>query len=109
MFDFAVETVPLVADRLLRKARLPQDAIDLFVLHQANDRIVKEISKRMGISEDRCPFLLNDGGNTVSSTIPIALKRAMNEGRLREGQLLMLIGFGVGLSWAARIVRWTAK
>jgi len=109
IFDFALETVPDMVEGLLKKANISRDAIDLFVFHQANAFILEEIRSRLGIPKEKCPFTMSDGGNTVSSTIPITLKRAIDDGLLRSGNKIMLIGFGVGLSWAARIITWTSQ
>jgi len=106
MFQFAVETVPVCVGALLQKASLKIDDIDLFFFHQANDYILEEISRRLGVSRSRVPFEASQSANTVSSTIPIAMRNALNRGAIGHGAVMMLIGFGVGLSWAGTIVRW---
>lgn len=107
VFDFAIAEVPKVVHALLRKACLDVNAIDLFVFHQANAFLLEEIRRILDIPSERFFIGLSKTGNTVSSTIPIALKQAVLERRLRRGNLVMVVGFGVGLSWAATIIRWT--
>jgi 3-oxoacyl-[acyl-carrier-protein] synthase-3 len=82
------------------------DDIDLFVFHQANTFMLEHLRKKCGIPEEKFFVSMSDIGNTVSSTIPIALKRAEEGGALRRGMRVMLSGFGVGLSWATCIVNW---
>ena len=107
--DFALEAVPDMVESLLKKADISRDAIDLFVFHQANAFIVEELGSKLGIPKEKCPFLMGDGGNTVSATIPMTLKRALDAGLIKDGDRIMLIGFGVGLSWAARILTWISR
>jgi 3-oxoacyl-[acyl-carrier-protein] synthase-3 len=106
LFQFAVETVPKCVNALLKKANLKADAIDLFFFHQANDYILDEICRRLGIDRSRAPFDAHHSANTVSATIPIAIRNALDRGEIKDGTVMMLVGFGVGLSWAATIVRW---
>jgi 3-oxoacyl-[acyl-carrier-protein] synthase III len=106
IFTFTLRTVPLAVDQLLTRAGRTRDEIDLFVFHQANRYMLDHLRERLGIPEEKFVIELRDCGNTVSSTIPIALKRAADCGRLRSGALVMLVGFGVGYSWCATLVRW---
>lgn len=105
MFTFALATVPASVERLLRKAALSLDAIDLFVFHQANKYMLDHLRKKLKIPEEKFAIAMSHCGNTVSSSIPIALKDAMDEGRVRPGALIMLVGFGVGYSWGATLLR----
>lgn len=98
---FSLKEVPKAADALLLKAEKTKEDIDLFVLHQANKFMLDALRKKLKVAEDKLPIMVNDCGNTVSSTIPIALFKLRNQGRLKTGHQLMLIGFGVGYSWAA--------
>jgi 3-oxoacyl-[acyl-carrier-protein] synthase-3 len=109
IFTFTIDTVPRSARQLLEKSGLTEQDIDLFVFHQANKYMLEHLRKRMKIPTEKFMLAMSDCGNTVSSTIPIALKHAQTEGRLFAGARIMLIGFGVGYSWGATIVRWTAS
>lgn len=101
IFNFTLSTVPAAVKATLEKAGRTMEDIDLFVLHQANRFMLDRLRTKMNIPPERFSVELEDCGNTVSSTIPIAIERAMARGALKEGQSLMLVGFGVGYSWAA--------
>ncbi len=106
IFNFTLTAVPKSVNALLDKAGLSLDAVDLFVFHQANRYMLEHLRKRMKIPVEKFQVSMAHCGNTVSSTIPIALKHALAEGRLREGSVVMLVGFGVGYSWGATLLRW---
>ncbi|MBN3728445.1 ketoacyl-ACP synthase III [Burkholderia sp. Ac-20379] len=97
---FSLAEVPRAADRLLERANLARDDIGCFVLHQANRFMLEALRKKMKIPEDRFPILVEHTGNTVSSTLPLALEQLRADGRLARGTRAMLLGFGVGYSWA---------
>ena len=103
IFDFTSEAVPAMTEELLKKENLKQDDIDLWVFHQANKYMINYLRKLMCIDKDKFYVFMDKVGNTVSSTIPIALVEAKKEGRL-HGKVL-LAGFGVGLSWGGTIIR----
>jgi 3-oxoacyl-[acyl-carrier-protein] synthase-3 len=107
IFNFTLEAVPRTVSCLLEKARLQPADIDLFAFHQANRFMLEHLRKRLKIPPEKFQTTLSHCGNTVSSTIPIALKHAEMEGRLPKGALAMLVGFGVGYSWGATLVRWS--
>jgi 3-oxoacyl-[acyl-carrier-protein] synthase-3 len=98
---FSLKEVPKAADALLLKAEMTKEDIDFFVLHQANKFMLEALRKKMKVPTEKLPIFVDDCGNTVSSTIPIALFKLHQQGRLKSGHKLMLIGFGVGYSWAA--------
>jgi len=106
VFTFTLRVVPDVVHGLLQKAGLALDAVDLFIFHQANQYMLEHLRKKLHIPDSRFYLYLRDCGNTVSSTIPIALKNALDEGVLRSGQRVMVVGFGVGYSWAASLLTW---
>jgi 3-oxoacyl-[acyl-carrier-protein] synthase III len=108
IFAFALRTVPEAVNRLLALAGLASEEIDLYVFHQASGYILEHLRRKLNIPRQKFIVELSHCGNTVSSTIPIALKAAQDQGRLRTGDRVMLVGFGVGYSWAAAIVLWTA-
>jgi 3-oxoacyl-[acyl-carrier-protein] synthase-3 len=106
IFVFTLETVPACVNQLLAASGKSLDDIDLFVFHQANQYMLEHLRRKLKIPEDRFFVDMHEIGNTVSATIPIALNQAQLAGRLHSGQLVMLVGFGVGYSWAATLVRW---
>jgi 3-oxoacyl-[acyl-carrier-protein] synthase-3 len=97
---FSLAEVPKACERLLDKAGVARDSIDHFVLHQANQFMLEALRKKMKIDEGRFPIVMEKCGNTVSSTIPLALIHMRESGALERGHRLMLLGFGVGYSWA---------
>lgn len=105
VFQFALSVVPTLVQSLLEKAKLENSDIDYFVFHQANAYMLSQIRKRLGIEESRFIIEMADVGNTVASSIPIALERMQSRNQLKSGSLVMLAGFGVGLSWGACIVK----
>jgi 3-oxoacyl-[acyl-carrier-protein] synthase-3 len=80
--------------------------IDLIVFHQANRYMLDHLRKKLKIPEGKFVVAMEHVGNTVSSTIPIVLSDAAASGRLKDGQRVMIVGFGVGYSWAATVLRW---
>ena len=106
IFTFTLKAVPDSIDRLLTKAGVAMKDVDLFVFHQANAFMLEHLRKKLHIPAEKFVYAMEDCGNTTSLTIPIALCREASGGRLRHGSLLMLVGFGVGYSWAAALLRW---
>lgn len=104
IFNFTLDIVPKTMDDVLAKSDLTRDDIDLYVFHQANKFMLDTIRKVNGLPRERFYVNLETTGNTVSSTIPIALKQLEDAGRLKPGMKIMLMGFGVGLSWGATVV-----
>jgi 3-oxoacyl-[acyl-carrier-protein] synthase-3 len=105
IFNFTLSCASSSVDRLLQKAGLDLNAIDLFVFHQTNTYTLQHLRKRLKIPEEKFVISMSHCGNTVSSTIPIALKDAMDSGRVPSGSTVMLVGFGVGYSWGATLLR----
>ncbi len=101
---FSLKEVPKASDALLQKAGKSKEDIDFFVLHQANKFMLEALRKKLKVPQEKLPITMDDCGNTVSSTIPIALFKLIRQGMLTNGQRLMLVGFGVGYSWAACLV-----
>lgn len=88
---------------------MTKDDIDFLVPHQANIRIIDAAVKRFGLSEDKVIVNLDRYGNMSSASIPVALDEAVREGRIREGDTLVLVGFGGGLTWGAAVLKWSTK
>ena len=107
IFNFTLTAVPQSVQSLLDKSGSKLEDIDLFVFHQANKYMLDHLRKRMKIPEEKFQLAMSHCGNTVSSTIPIALKHASTDGKLKAGSLVMLVGFGVGYSWGASLLRWS--
>jgi 3-oxoacyl-[acyl-carrier-protein] synthase-3 len=106
IFTFTLSAVPEAVNRLLLKAGIDMDQIDLFIFHQANRYMLEHLRKRMKIPSEKFVVDIGHCGNTVSSTIPIALRDSLSQGVLRGGSLTLLVGFGVGYSWGATLLRW---
>lgn len=104
VMTFSLKEVPKAVDALLLKANKKKDDVEMFVMHQANKFMLEALRKKIQVSNERLPIIVEHCGNTVSSSIPIALCELRNQNRLRRGQKLMLVGFGVGYSWAACLV-----
>lgn len=104
IFNFTIDTVPEVVNNVLKKNNLNLHDIDLFIFHQANEFILKYLKKIIKIPNEKFYVNLEKIGNTVSSSIPIALKMAENDNKLKKCYKVMLVGFGVGLSWGATII-----
>lgn len=100
VLSFTLKRVPEVVDRLTTKAGVPLDQFDSVILHQANKFMLDSLQKKLGLADDRVPRRYDDIGNTVSSTIPFVLEALAEQSRFPSGRH-MLVGFGVGLSWAA--------
>lgn len=108
IFSFTLDIVPATVTNLLNKTNRTIEDVDLFVFHQANKYMLDFLRDKCGLPENKFYVCLRDVGNTVSSTIPIALKDAQVCGRLMPGALVMLVGFGVGYSWGVTFIRWPA-
>ena len=104
IFNFTLDIVPSTIDAVLSANGLARDDIGLYVFHQANKFMLDAIRKVNGLPRDRFYVNLGSTGNTVSSTIPIALRQLADAGRLKAGMKVLLMGFGVGLSWGATVV-----
>ena len=105
IFEFTIREVPASVKRILKKENLKKDAVDLFVFHQANQFMLDFLVKLMKLDKQKFYMNFADTGNTVSASIPIALKRAMDEDLVKPNQTILLCGFGVGLSWGSTVVR----
>jgi len=105
IFSFTSKAVPEMVNQILSKSDLLLEDIDLFIFHQANQFMLNHIRKKIGIDENKFFFYLNKCGNTVSSTIPIALKEAIEAKVIKKNQTVLLAGFGVGYSWGANIIK----
>ena len=106
IFNFTLKVVPESLGALLTRTGLGLNDVDLFVFHQANVYMLDFLQKKCAIPNEKFYLCMKPFGNTVSSTIPIALCHAWREGRIRPGSKVVIVGFGVGLSWASALIEW---
>ncbi len=104
IFTFAVENIPGLVANTLEKNNLTIDDIDLFVFHQASSYMLNYLRELCNIPEEKFFVEIETIGNTVSASIPIALKLALESGKIKSGSKVMVVGFGVGYSWGAGII-----
>ncbi|MHB8262181.1 MAG: beta-ketoacyl-ACP synthase III [Acidimicrobiales bacterium] len=105
VFRRAVRIIVDSAQKALSKAGFTSTDVDLFVPHQANARIVEAARGRLGIPTEKAMVTIDRYGNTSSSSIPLALVAALHEGRLKKGDLVLLSGFGAGMTWGSALLR----
>lgn len=106
VFRFAVGVVPKVINELLANANLDIDDIDQIICHQANQRIIGHISKKMKVPMDKLYMNLQNYGNTSSASIPIALDEMLEKNIIKRGDKIMMIGFGGGLTWGGLLIEY---
>ncbi|MCL5677331.1 MAG: ketoacyl-ACP synthase III [Firmicutes bacterium] len=106
VFKFAVRIMEEASLQALEKAGLTPEDVDFFVPHQANIRIIDSARRRLGVDMNRVVVTLDLLGNTSSASIPVALEKAVKEGRIGEGDVVVAVAFGAGLTWAATVLRW---
>ncbi len=104
IFNFTIETIPPLIQQVISKNKLQLSGIDYFILHQANKYILEFLISEIGLDKSKCHIDMLDYGNTVSNTIPIALKDAFEQRIIQEGDKVLLAGFGVGYSWCSTII-----
>jgi 3-oxoacyl-[acyl-carrier-protein] synthase-3 len=106
IFNFTLKVIPGLEKQILQKNGLEKKDIDYYVFHQANKFMLETIRKVCSIASERFYLNMEQVGNTVSSTIPIALKDCMDNGSITSGMSVMIAGFGVGLSWGGTVLKW---
>ncbi len=104
-FKMAVTRLVEVSREVIDEAGMDIDDVDLFIPHQANQRILSAVGKRLGISDDRVYVNLSRYGNTSAASIPIAMAEAYENGALKKGDIVLLSAFGAGLTWGSALVR----
>ena len=107
VFKYAVKKFSEVSLQLLERNRVKPADLDLFVPHQANLRIIDAVGERLGLPEDKIVKNIHEYGNTTAATIPLALGTALDQGRLRAGDLVLLAAVGAGLTVGTVLVRWS--
>jgi 3-oxoacyl-[acyl-carrier-protein] synthase III len=107
VFKFATRILVQSGQELLDRCGVTVDAVDVYVPHQANVRIIDHATKKLGIPSDRVVVNVDRYGNTSSGSIPLALADAAEDGRLQPGKLVLMTGMGAGLTWGSALIRWT--
>ncbi len=107
LISFTVEAIPQLIDEILSANQLDRASIDRYILHQATRKMLEQLVERMGVCPDRVPIDMENVGNTVSCTLPILIDQMRQRGDLGPTAINMLVGFGVGLSWAGCL--WTDR
>jgi 3-oxoacyl-[acyl-carrier-protein] synthase III len=106
VFRRAVRVVVASANKAMAQAGVTAQDIALLVPHQANIRIIDSACDKLGIERDQTALVLHSTGNTSAASIPLALAEALDQGRVRDGDLVLLSGFGAGMTWASAVLRW---
>ena len=100
LINFTVNAIPNLVEDILSKAGVSFDSIGRLLFHQATFKMLDQLQQAFGVDEDRMPIRLKDVGNTVSCTLPILIQQLRDSDELSPEQKHLLVGFGVGLSWA---------
>jgi 3-oxoacyl-[acyl-carrier-protein] synthase-3 len=106
LFKFAVTRLPESARALCAETKTPIDKIDIFLAHQANSRINDYVRDQLGVPPDKLPSNIDRFGNTSAATIPILMDEQVRAGRLKRGDLCMLLALGAGVHWGCALLRW---
>lgn len=107
VYRFTVKIIPDAIVNALQKACLRPEDVDLLVLHQANLRIIEAIANRLHIPMEKVFTNVEKYGNTSAASVPLALTEAQQQGRLKRGDIVVTVGYGAGLTWAANVIRWS--
>ena len=107
VFRFAARTMDKAARLACQKANIALEDIELLVPHQANDRIIQSAAKALNLPESKVYINLERYGNTSAASVPIALCEAIQKGRVRRNDHVVLVGFGAGLTWGAMVIQWS--
>lgn len=106
VYKFAVKIMGNAAEEVLKRADIDPGEIDLLIPHQANNRIVECAVKRLNLSMDKVIVNLQYYGNTSAASIPVALDEAVRTGRIKKDDIVLMVGFGGGLTWGSTVVKW---
>ena len=107
VFKFATRVLVSSAEALLEETGVAVEDVDVYVPHQANVRIIDHAVAKLGIPEDRVVVNVDRYGNTSSASIPLALAEAVDDGRVKQGSIVLMTGMGAGLTWGSALMRWT--
>ena len=106
VFKWAVSNMADVSEQIMNRNNLTNESVDWLVPHQANIRIIEAMAKKLNLPIERVAITLNEQGNTSSASIPLALDKAIRDRLIKQGDLLMLEGFGGGLAWGSALIRY---
>jgi len=106
VFKYAVKKMAEMTERILAKNNLTGKDVDCFISHQANLRIIMATAERLGMPLEKVIINIDRFGNTTAGTIPLAMRTAIEEGRLKKGDLLLIAAVGAGFTSGATLVRW---
>lgn len=106
VYSFAIKIVPKCIEKVLEGTEYSADDITWFVLHQANERIIDSVAKKIKLPKERFFKNMATYGNTSAASIPIALSELNQAGKLKKGDLVILVGFGGGLTWGSSLIKW---
>jgi 3-oxoacyl-[acyl-carrier-protein] synthase III len=109
VFKFAVRVMDTATVEAIEKAGMKPDDISLFVPHQANLRIIEAARERLELPEERVVVTVDEYGNNSTASIPLAMKHALDNGRIKDGDNLLLVSFGAGLTWGSCVLTWGGK
>jgi 3-oxoacyl-[acyl-carrier-protein] synthase-3 len=106
VFKLAVRVMSESCERVLKQCGVSSDQVAWFIPHQANYRILEAVAGQLNVGLDRFPSNLDRFGNTSAASIPLALEEAWRKGKIKHGDLILLVAFGSGLTWGATLLRW---
>ncbi|GIO25745.1 beta-ketoacyl-ACP synthase III [Ornithinibacillus bavariensis] len=106
VFKFAVRQMPESSLNVIEKAGLKKEDVDYLIPHQANIRIMEAAREKLGIPEEKMAKTIKKYGNNSSASIPMALSESAKDGKIKDNDLVVLVGFGAGLTWGAVALRW---
>ena len=103
---FTLDEIPKLVNNFLKKIKIKKNDINYYIFHQANKLVVEQLSKKLNLEKNKVVFSAQNQGNTISSTIPVALKDLLKKNKLKKNDKILLIGFGVGYSWGITLINW---
>ncbi|MCC8180163.1 MAG: ketoacyl-ACP synthase III [Planctomycetes bacterium] len=106
VYKHAISKIVMLVNESLRRNNLTRDDINLIIPHQMNARIIESAAKHLDLPLDKVFVNIDRYGNTSAATVPIALDEAKREGRMKDGDLIVLVAFGGGMTWASALLRW---
>ena len=105
-FKVAVKTIASTCKEVLEDSKIDPSEISLLIPHQANMRIIKAVGKKLKLRDDQVYVNIEKYGNTSAGSIPLALDEAVRSGRIKEGDIILFVAFGGGLTWASTLIKW---